>query len=221
MVLDAAARILSSADVSWHAALTYDELELESGIDRSQISNDFGGKSGLVDAVLDYCLDPTAWLSGGEEGLLANQAERLFSATDLELAEYLIEIGMIDEELVRTERRIYVQMAIWGMGADDPAIREKLRKLYDFYDEIHLGLAQMILDSAEAKGYTLKRGMTLRELIVVCTAIAEGLAIRFSVSPETAPEGLSGRAFVALFEAMIEPIGADGELGDIFRSYGL
>lgn len=220
-VLDAAARILSSADVSWHAALTYDELELESGIDRSQISNDFGGKSGLVDAVLDHCLDPISWLNGGEDGLLANRGAALFDSTDIQLAEFLYEVGLIDEALIRAERRLYVQMAIWGMGADDPSIREKLRRLYEFYDGLHVGLAEFILANLESRGFTLKKGLTLVELIVICTAIAEGLAIRYSVSPETAPEGLSGRAFIAMFESMVEPIGADGELGDIFRSYGL
>ncbi len=112
-------------------------------------------------------------------------------------------------------------MAIWGMGADDPTIRGKIRGLYEFYDEVHLELSRFILANVEAKGYQLKEGLTLEELVVVCTAVAEGLAIRHSVYPESAPDGLSGRAFVALFEAMVEPKGAGGKLGDIFRSYGL
>lgn len=220
-MLEAAARILSSADVSWHAALTYDTLEMESGVDRSQISNDFGGKAGLIDEVLDYCLSPTAWLDGGEEGMLANRAMDLFSSAGLELTDFLYQVGLIDEQLVRAERRIYIQMAIWGMGADDPTIRKKLRDLYQYYDELHLGLANFIEANVAAKGYQLKKGITMDELVVVCMAVAEGLAIRYSVYPESAPEGLSGRAFVALFEAMVEPIGADGELGDVFRAYGL
>ena len=200
-VLAEAARLLSAFAFEWQKGLTLGELSVATGIDAGDISRDFDGKAGLIDELVDYCLNPDNFANFGDEwagDLLAEVVSRLLDP-DRDLQPAIEESFDIDLDYVAEDRRLRAQMAIWALSLDDPRARARLHTMYRFYDDQHQQVISGLLDEINATGAERVGLLSAEELVTVLTSLVEGLAIRRHVSPDDVTDGLMGRAAATLF----------------------
>lgn len=210
-VLAEAAVRLSSFAFEWQRGLTLAELSAETGIDAGDISRDFGGKEGLVDGLIRYCLDPDNFSNFGDEwagDLLAEAVERLFDRSR-GLQGAIQDSFDLDLDYVSEDRRLRAQMAIWALALDNAAARARLHEMYRFYDDQHRQVIAGLLEEIEAIGAERTGLLSTDELVTTLTALVEGLAIRRHVSPADVSDGLMGRAAATLFASVHASPGAD------------
>lgn len=203
-VLAEAAHRLSAFAFEWQKGLTLAELSIDTGIDAGDISRDFGGKEGLIDDLIQYCLDPDNFGNFGDEwagDLLTEAIERLFDRSH-GLQSAIQESFDLDLDYVSEDRRLRAQMAIWALSLDDASARMRLHEMYRFYDDQHRQVISGLLDEIDAIGAQRTGLMSTDEVVTTLTALVEGLAIRRHVSPGDVADGLMGRAAATLFASV-------------------
>lgn len=217
-VLDTALSILRSGDVRWHSVITYDDLEQGSGIDRKQIASDFGSKNGLISELIDHGVKPAdadaEWMDGLEDA-----SDDLMADDSIGFADKLMAFAAMDASHVRTDRRIFTQMAMWAFASEDPKAASRLKEMYRFYDLRHEALWRSAIAALDDAGLTMRDGIAPAEFVTVMTALIEGLAIRAAVDEESVADDLAGRVLVALVESLAQP--EAGSVGDRLTSHGL
>ncbi|MEM7094032.1 MAG: hypothetical protein AAF567_13585 [Actinomycetota bacterium] len=194
-VLAEAAERLSSFAFSWQRGLTLADLANATGIDQGDISRDFDGKDGLLEELTSYCLDPDNFAAFGEEwaGELLERLAGQWLEPEVDLEEAFTSTFDADLDYVRNDHRLRAQMAIWALSLDDPTARAALARMYRFYDDQHLELLGAFRKEVEASGLHPVEGVTDDEMVVVLTALVEGMAIRSLANPGDVPDGLMGR----------------------------
>jgi AcrR family transcriptional regulator len=176
-ILDAAQTILAEHG---YADLTMAALERESGANRALVSYYFGGKAGLVAALI----------------------ESLFQNPDVGLVE---EIRGTTDGVERTQRFLDWQERVSGnervnrmlyellpRALRDPVVRARFADEYRVYREVDaqcLGSAPSELDDDE-----------LDALAAVSIAVVEGLAIQRALDPEGFDLGRAWRAWRAVID---------------------
>jgi hypothetical protein len=78
------------------------------------------------------------------------------------------------------------KQAIWAASGTDPDVRTLIAEIYSSVSDTMIPLYQRLL---AATGRQMRAPHTLEELAVVLAALHEGLALRWSVQPEAAPDG--------------------------------
>ena len=212
-VLAAAQRYLSSAELSWERLLTYDKLEELTGLDRAQISKDFGGKDGLLEAVVDNGLPSV----GNELDWMLEQTElsnELTTDEDVCLEDAVRTFALFNDAQIRNDERFVFQMALWATAANNSTYQAKLRELYKTFDELASISLQHAFEQILAE-QPARAGLTVKELAIAATALVEGLAIRHAVDPESVSDQLTGSVLVALTESLMPNSKEDpGRIGD-------
>ena len=215
--MEAASGLLRSASFDWFRGITYEELETRTGIDRAQIARDFGGKENLQEELVDYCL------SRGSQDfpnrLVARVAE-LLAQQDVAIDQIIMAAGELEEHR-RGDRRMFTQMAMWALGQQDPKVASKVRDLYAEAQEQYETLLHDLMSLAEADGLVARSGLDVVEVVTLAIAMADGLALRASFESDAIPDGLVGRALLALTEGLLGQPADDGSgmpLGQLFAS---
>lgn len=212
-VLAAAAEHLRSANVEWSKALTYDLLAELTGIDKKQISTDFGPKREMMAELVRYCLDPSVDQADYLDDV-TELGDDLLVDEELDIEAMLRTIADTAYQNLRESGRLHSEMALWALASEDRAVRDQLSTLYAFYDDVSLELYRSIADRFERAGITPRSGLTPEQLVAVLDAVLEGLAIRASIDPDIIPGDLYGTVMVALFEALFPADGSTGTIGD-------
>ena len=143
----------------------------------------FGGKDGLVLALLDWMLETTAVLHMGREiASIAPPLERL--------------LALIRQEMVRLSSepaRIRLFFDVWNAGMWKRAIRTRMQRDLDRYREAFRPMAAEVL-SAEPDRFP---GVTAERLAAVAVSFIKGRAVQAMIEPDldvagvlTAVEGL-------------------------------
>jgi AcrR family transcriptional regulator len=217
VVMSAAASLIRSASFDWFRGITYEDLERRTGIDRAQIARDFGSKSRLQLALVEHCL---AQGSGGREfsDRMAEVATDVMADPEATCRDMIMAVGRLDEERGR-DRRLFNQMAMWALAHEDPEVERRVRQLYrdnqEQYEEIFTTFTELLAE----RGFADRAGLEIGEVITLAVAISDGLALRAAFDPEAVTAGLTGRALVALTEAMVArptPDGVAPSLGEGF-----
>lgn len=201
LVLEAADALLRSRSVDWGRLFTYDELSNEAGIDRKQISDDFGSKAQIVDTLIEFYLAPESndsddWLTEFiEHGAVLLADENTSFEDGLRL------LGMLSHEHARRDRRQTGRIALWSLARADPQVSSKLRSLYRYYGDGYIKLIEMAEAWFELRGVRPRPGLTTEQFITGVTAFTEGLGIRAEFDPEAVADGLPATLLVAFAEA--------------------
>lgn len=200
-VLEAAADRISSAAVRWASALTFGDLADATGIDQAQISRDFGTKDELVVRLIRYMLDPAVYFRHVEH--VASWSEGL-PGSGLRLDEAFDLWGSSNDELNRGHlAQLRAQMLLWASA--EPGSRE-WRALGDVYRSLvahHVAEAQAAIEHAIEQGATPRGDLNLQEVVVIMTAVVEGLMIRASVAPDLVDPELTSKAVKALIAGVV------------------
>ena len=201
-VLEAKRDYLSSAELSLDRLLTYDKLEELTGLDRAQIAKDFGGKAALLESVVDFVLasenNPHEWLP--EQSKRIND---LIAEDSGSLKDQLHLMALMSDANQRSDPTVIFQMALWSLASKDPDLTQRLRTMYDIFDDASRVAAAGVIERMESWGLHIRHGITIDELSVAITAMVEGLGIRAAVDPDAVPEHLTGTVLVAMVEALI------------------
>jgi len=147
-----------------YADLTMAALEMESGANRALVSYYFGGKAGLVTALIDSLFqDPDVGL-----------VEEIRAESDgLERTERFLEWQRRVSANDRTNRMLY---ELLPHALRDPEVRARFAEEYRVYRDVDgdcLGSAPVELSPEE-----------LRSLAAVSVAVVEGLGIQRALDPE-------------------------------------
>lgn len=214
-VLDAALGVVGSAsEVAWQRAVSFDELELATGIDRRQIVRDFGSKHALMEELIQH------WYVREAEkfGLTVSEPVREVEEPESSLHERLAQIAELSNSINRESSSFVVQMTIWALQSKEPVARKALREVYQGVDAGVAAVTKDYLEQLAAQDQPLVDGITVQELAVLLTAIVEGLAIRHAVDPDSVPDDLTARAWTALIEGIIQSPGEKPRtLGDVCK----
>ncbi len=222
-MIQAGAHVIRSSRLDWSNGLTYDVLESESGVDRAQITRDFGNKQNLVGAVIKHSLEID---ESQLERYLAD-LEQLLGDRDRPLAEALHNAGMLDEQFIRDNRRIYAQMTLWGSAGEEEDVASLIRSFYREYDERRREITIRTVEKRLAEaGLSLRAGLSGAEIMALLTAISEGLAVRTAIDPDTMQPGSTGVVYQLIVEALIDlpalpDVDGPGRIGDRIALVGL
>ncbi len=207
-VLLAADALLRSRSIDWGRLFTYDDLSSESGIDRKQIADDFGSKAQIVNALVEFYLDPDRNVDDRVSGL-TEYRDAIFNDDSLEFSEGIRVLGMLGHAHARREERLSGRLALWSLARADPAVSTRLQQLYQRYADEYRGFIQATEAWFEKKGVKTKTGITTDQFITILNAVTEGLAIRADVDQDAVPEQLPGDAIVLLAESYFTDIDDD------------
>ncbi len=211
VVLEAAVKRLVQAQIEWMKGLTLDELHNDTNIDKGDISRDFGGKRGLTQELIAFALTPD------ENSFVIQDANRAVADllnSEVDLKDSIERIGAADDAYHDADELLRAQMAIWALSSSsDQPSRDQLKELYRYFDSAHLVAWNALLDQLADAGITPAGGMNAEEFVAILSAVTEGTAIRAAVDSELRPRGLTSKALVLLFEAMLKLPGEETELG--------
>ncbi len=211
VVLEAAVKRLVQAQIEWMKGLTLDELHNDTGIDKGDISRDFGGKPGLTQELIAFALTPDESSFVIED---ANRAVEALLDSEVDLKDSIERIGAADDAYHDADELLRAQMAIWALSsASDQTSRDQLKGLYQYFDSEHLVAWNALLDELSDAGITPTSGLSSEEFVAILSAVTEGTAIRAAVVSELRPRGLTSKALMLLFEAMLKLPGEEAELG--------
>lgn len=211
VVLEAAVKRLVQAQIEWMKGLTLDELHNDTGIDKGDISRDFGGKPGLTQELIAFALTPDESSFVIED---ANRAVEALLDSEVDLKDSIERIGAADDAYHDANELLRAQMAIWALSsASDQTSRDQLKGLYQYFDSEHLVAWNALLDELSDAGITPTSGLSSEEFVAILSAVTEGTAIRAAVVSELRPRGLTSKALMLLFEAMLKLPGEEAELG--------
>jgi len=211
VVLEAAVKRLVQAQIEWMKGLTLDELHNDTSIDKGDISRDFGGKRGLTKELIAFALTPD------ENSFVIEDANRAVAAlldSEVDLKDSIERIGAADDAYHDADELLRAQMAIWALSsASDQPARDQLKDLYHYFDSEHLIAWNALLAELADAGITPTGGMSSEEFVAILSAVTEGTAIRAAVDSDLRPRGLTGKALILLFEAMLKLPNEETELG--------
>ncbi len=200
-MLEAADGLLRSRSVDWGRLFTYDELSNEAGIDRKQIADDFGSKARILEALVEFYLDPESNDSDDWLTQFTELASTLLEDDATSFVDGLRVLGTLSHQHARRDRRQTGRLALWSLARADPHVSSKLRSLYGYYAEGYTQLLQMAEAWFEKRGVRPRPGLTTAEFITGVTAITEGLGIRAEFDGQVVREDLPGTMLVAFAEA--------------------
>lgn len=101
-----------------------------------------------------------------------------------------------------------VGMIATAMAKDDPLILEASARTYDLLTKTW---SQLYAETIEARGFTLRKGITLEEFTMLLTAVADGLSMRMLAQPTAkvidhdARRSLLGKAALGMAIAFLDP----------------
>lgn len=199
-VVEAGANLIFSSKLDWENGITYDALEAASGVNRAQITRDFGSKAKLIRAVIGRCLDT-------DQSDIDDFFDQLTAAvTDrsLSLPDALMRVGDVEDGFLRNNRRVHAQMMLWSAAGDDAELAEQIRNFYHFYDAQKSAIVcreiQHRFDAAELVSADPGR---CERFMAMFTAMAEGLAIRSAIDPDSIPPGTTGLLYTHIVESYV------------------
>jgi len=188
-----------------------DELQNDTNIDKGDISRDFGGKRGLTRELIAFALTPD------ENSFVIEDANRAVAAlldSEVDLQDSIERIAAADDAYHDADELLRAQLAIWALSsASDQPSRDQLKELYRYFDSEHLVAWNALLDELADAGITPAGGMNSEEFVAILSAVTEGTAIRAAVDSGLRPRGLTGKALILLFEAMLKLPDEETELG--------
>jgi BetI-type transcriptional repressor, C-terminal len=138
-----------------------------------------------------------------------------------ELAEQMVGLVGPDDELLSVDDQVRryatdqyvevlrddlsrVQAVLWGLGHDDPVVRERFCAMYaDWTSRIAFAIQAVVMSI----GRELVEPYTPQSVAVVLTGLIEGLAVRARVDPDAVPRELFGEVAVTLMYGVTRPVG--------------
>ncbi len=158
-------------------------------------------RSRLVAELVRETLDPERSLATRE--LAEQMAERVGPDDELLSVDEQVRRFATDQyvEVLRDDLS-RVQAVLWGLGHDNPMVRERFCNMYgDWTMRIAFGIQAV----AMSIGREIVAPYTPQSLAVVMTGLIEGLAVRARVDPDAVPRELFGEVVVTLMYAVTRP----------------
>lgn len=206
-VLAAAAARVRSARVDWASTLTFGRLAADTGIDQGQIARDFGSKDGLTVELARYLLDPEtdrrrrqptlSWAEDvvEQDGSLIDALHSWASGSHREHRD--------DHEFLRA------QMMLWASTEPGSPEWERLAEVIRDLVDRYAPATRRVVERAAANGATRRHHLSPEELVLVMSAVVDGLMIRASVAPDLVAGDLTARVVTALYASLIGPDDVD------------
>ncbi len=220
-VVEAGANLIFSSKLDWENGITYDALEGASGVNRAQITRDFGSKAKLIRAVIGRCLDT-------DQSDIDDFFEQLTAAvTDrsLSLPDALMRVGDVEDGFLRNNRRVHAQMLLWSAAGDDAELAAQIRSFYRFYDAQKAAIVcREIEERFSVANLVSADPRRCERFMAMFTAMAEGLAIRSAIDPDSIPPGTTGLIYTHIVESYVTRyVGREEPLppGEQMRDMGL
>ena len=93
--------------------------------------------------------------------------------------------------------------------------------MYTSFDEEVAQIYRALEERIAESDLTMRAGLEADVIVVIATALVEGLHIRSAVDPDTVPDGLTGTAFKLLLEGLVADQKPGSEIGSILDDLGL
>lgn len=132
--------------------------------------------------LLDHLLSHERF--GADQATLDTLAHRL-AEPEFDLAETTRLAATVAFEGNRVDPAFLLQMSLLTRQASDPGVQERLHQLYETLTAAGVEAYTAVLARA---GLRMKPPFTVELLAVAFSALGEGLALRWSVSPEAVPD---------------------------------
>lgn len=216
-ILRAATELFLSPDYSPFGSLTLDRIAEQANVSRSTLSQHFGDRRGLIEALARFMLredhrhNEQAW-----DGIHEQLIEVLHQATDVEAALKAI----VTERYLATvdDPSLRAQVALWPYAERDEKIRASLLEMFRVWDD---GMARVLLEFFDENVGLIHRRqewISISEMAMMTTIIPEGIAMRRALDgPNEIADDLAARAMLGLLSTMLVFVeGDDNSVIDVF-----
>lgn len=202
--LRAGADLLLEAHFDWTRSLTFQAISNSTDISATQLDRDFGNKDAFVDALIDYCSDPSNFDDFGDDwsSVVVDEIVGALFDPDTALYDAAVRVGELDFRLQRNDKRIRPGMAMWVAAEKPGRERDALRRQHHYYAN-HQGAAWVLMmEEFEAAGIVATNELSVDETVTVLGSLIKGLVLRWSVDPEAVSEDLFGRVVAMLMSVL-------------------